>query len=244
MGEPHPADAVRLAVSSFAFLACVGLVSARAATSASYDWTGPYLGAHLGGAWDSRRFSQTTTAGPLVESGSINSSSAIGGGQVGYNWTPARSILVGVEADVSGAGLTGRTRTFNLLGVGPGWKQDVDAAGTARIRAGWTPGQWLLYGSGGLAWADDQFSRTQLTGNPGTPPVGLVVSNNAVRVGWAAGAGIERALASRWSIKLEYQHMQFGGASSSFTTMPGIFTFSERPLSLDLVQLGLNYRFR
>src|ERR1051326_3800209 len=82
-----------------------------------YDWNGFYVGAHLGGAWERRSFSQATTSGPLIESATLNSSSVAGGGQIGFNWTSA-NILLGLEAAISGTGLRGNAQPFNLAGTG------------------------------------------------------------------------------------------------------------------------------
>jgi hypothetical protein len=38
--------------------------------------------------------------------------------------------------------------------------------------------------------------------------------------------------------------MGFGGAETSFVVTSGAFRFTESPLSADVVQAGLNYRFR
>jgi outer membrane immunogenic protein len=208
-----------------------------------YNWTGFYVGAHVGGAWERTSFSQTTTSGPLVEGATINSSSIAGGGQIGFNWTVGK-ILVGLEADMSGTGLSGSAQTFNLGGTGPGWNQTTDFFGTARGRLGVIADNWLFYGTGGIAWADDQFTRTQLTGDPAlTPPVGLVVSNRGTRIGWTAGAGVEWGFARNWSAKVEYLFMDFGSNSFSFTVPAGIFAVNEGDLTLQTVRVGVNYRF-
>jgi outer membrane immunogenic protein len=208
-----------------------------------YNWNGFYVGAHVGGAWERRSFSQTTTSGALVESATINSSSVAGGGQIGFNWTVS-NILLGLEADISGTGLSGNAQTFNLAGTGPGWNEKTDFFGTARGRVGLVANNWLFYGTGGLAWADDQFTRTQLTGGGiATPPVGFVATNNGTRIGWTAGAGVEWGFARNWSAKLEYLFMDFGSSSFSFSVPAGTFAVSEGDLTLQTVRVGVNYRF-
>jgi outer membrane immunogenic protein len=217
---------------------------APVAPMVAYNWNGFYVGVHIGGAWEHRDFSQTTTSGPLVESATLNSSSFAGGGQIGFNWTLAK-ILLGLEADMSGTDLSGNAQTFNLAGTGPGWTQTTDIFGTARARLGVIADDWLFYGTGGLAWADDQFTRTQLTGDPAlTPPVGFVVSNHGTRIGWTAGAGVEWGFARNWSAKLEYLFMDFGSSSFSFTVPAGTFAVDEGDLTLHTVRVGVNYRFR
>ncbi|TPW00163.1 MAG: hypothetical protein USCAAHI_00387 [Beijerinckiaceae bacterium] len=120
-------------------------LAAAVAIPPTYNWNGFYIGAHVGGAWDQRIFSQTPPApGTLIESAAINSSGVFGGCQIGYNWKATPSILLGLEADVSGTSLTGNARTFNFAGTGPGWNVKDDVFGTVRGRAGWVIGESCL----------------------------------------------------------------------------------------------------
>src|SRR5579863_9744640 len=73
---------------------------------AAYDWTGFYLGAHLGDAWGSSRF-----AGPAEVSGSLDLSqpydafkgdgSDFGGLQAGFNYMLPNRVVLGIEGDAS-----------------------------------------------------------------------------------------------------------------------------------------------
>jgi outer membrane immunogenic protein len=244
MRHALPVAALMTALIGPAIAADMAPVYKAPVPAPAYDWNGFYVGVHVGGAWERRSFSQTTTTGPLVESATINSSSVAGGGQVGFNWTVS-NMLLGLEADVSGTGLSGSAQTFNLVGTGPGWTERTDFFGTARGRVGLVANNWLLYGTGGVAWADDRFTRTQLTGDGvATPPVGFVATNNGTRIGWTAGAGVEWGFARNWSAKLEYLFMDFASSSFSFTVPAGTFAVSEGDLTLQTVRVGVNYRFR
>jgi hypothetical protein len=75
---------------------------APAYVAAVYDWSGFYVGAHVGGAWDSDSFAFS----PAKTHTTNKASSAFGGGQVGYNFQIS-SFVWGVEGDASGAGLSG-----------------------------------------------------------------------------------------------------------------------------------------
>jgi outer membrane immunogenic protein len=87
----------------------------------------------------------------------------IGGGQIGYNWQFNNSFVVGIEADIQGAGARG-----SAYGVGAGANplvppfgtastlsvtKNLDYLGTVRGRLGWlfTP-TLLAYATGGLAY--------------------------------------------------------------------------------------------
>jgi outer membrane immunogenic protein len=219
----------------------------------AFNWNGFYIGAHIGGAWASRDFNQTDTLFPaLVETGTITSSGVIGGGQIGYNWQFSPNWLIGIEADVSGADLNGSTTTApggNAPAV-VGWNDKIDLFGTVRGRLGWVHDNWLLYGTGGFAWVDDQFTRTQLVAGPNSPAAGLVVSNSQTATGWVAGVGAEWGFWRNWTARLEYLHIDVEGASWSFTTPVGVlapanntFTANENHLTIDTVRAGVNYIF-
>lgn len=102
----------------------------------------------------------------------INQNGFIGGGQVGYNYQWGQSFVVGLEADIQGAGIRGRgsyagastdslaaaigpfAAAVNRTAIGTGDIQaGVDWMGTVRGRLGWlfTP-TFLVYGTGGLAY--------------------------------------------------------------------------------------------
>ncbi|HEX5958377.1 MAG TPA: outer membrane beta-barrel protein [Hyphomicrobiaceae bacterium] len=133
----------------------------------------------------------------------------------GYNHQVG-PLVIGIEGDFgyingedSAAGGLFRSE------LGPLWA-------TARGRAGLAFGRALLYGTGGAAFAQTDVT---IAGD----------SNDDWRTGWVAGGGLEWALGSRTSAKVEYLHMDFGQNSE----LAG-FAFDEK---IDLVRLGLNFRF-
>lgn len=65
------------------------------------------------------------------------------------------------------------------------------------------------------------------------------------RTGWMLGAGVEYALWSNWSAKLEYNYLRFGGITPTFTTTGGLTVTGTGDLKLNthIVKAGLNYRF-
>lgn len=148
------------------------------AANPAYNWTGFYVGAHVGGAWGQTGVSQFSD---FLEEGSMKMSGGFGGGQIGYNFMAAPNILIGFEADVSGANLSGNTLTRPPFVNDPErvrYEDKINVFGTARGRVGYTWSNWLLYATGGFAWSDDTVTRTQLAGNPQfAPPVGFVASH-------------------------------------------------------------------
>jgi len=63
------------------------------------------------------------------------------------------------------------------------------------------------------------------------------------RLGWTVGAGVEWAFWDNWSVKLEYDYLDFGSRTVTFNDpLLGAATISvsER---ISEVKLGVNYRF-
>lgn len=217
----------------------------------AYNWNGFYIGAHLGGGWASRDFSQTNLLFPgIVESGTLGSSGIVGGGQIGYNWQFAPTWLVGIEADISGADLSGSTTTTTPAGLSTvGWTDKIDDFGTVRARLGYVANNWLFYGTGGFAWANDTITRTQLTSGVNAPAAGLVTTNSQTSTGWVAGLGTEWGFAPTWTARLEYLHIDVGGGAFGFSTPVGVggaintFTVNQNDLTIDTVRVGVNHLF-
>jgi high affinity Mn2+ porin len=218
----------------------------------AYDWTGFYLGGHLGYAGGSSRWSATSTGAPTT-TGTLDffnsfdafngSGSYFEGFQAGYNTMLPSRLLLGVEADVSFPSTVGGAATVASPVAGlASYSEQVEYSGMLRARIGYAPnfgtGHWLFYATGGLAWSYDQFTRTQIAG--GVAPAGTVENLFAVsRVGGAAGAGVEYALPGNWTARLEYLFIDYGNRSVTFPI--GAQRFGS-DLTLSELRLGLNYK--
>ena len=156
----------------------------------------------------------------------------------------AGSVVFGVEADASGANLTGSgscTSTSLLNGPLPpgGCSAKVVGVGTVAGRLGVALDRVLVYGKGGVAWANDQYNLT-------SPNLALLpaFSGNETRFGWMVGAGVEYAFFDNWSAKVEYNYLDFHTSTLQFadTTQTFILNTSIQQ-QLHLVKVGLNYRW-
>jgi high affinity Mn2+ porin len=214
----------------------------------AYDWTGFYLGGHLGYAGGSSRWSATsagppTTAGTLDLFNSFNAFNGSGsyfeGFQAGYNFMLPSRLLLGIEADASFPNTVGGTAAVASPVAGlASYSEQVEYSGTLRARIGYAPGHWLLYATGGLAWSYDQFTRTQIAG--GVLPAGTVENIFAVpRFGGAVGAGVEYALPGNWTARLEYLFIDYGNRSVTFPASGQRF---DSDLALSELRVGLNYK--
>ncbi len=182
----------------------------------AYNWTGFYAGINGGAGW--ARSNHTDANG--ITTGNFNLSGGLVGGTVGYNWQNSNFVF-GIEADWDWANISGSTTT--LCGVGCNTK--ITSFGTARPRLGVTWDNFMVYVTGGLAWA------TVNAGQPG-------FTTNKMRAGWTVGAGAEAFLAPKWSVKLEYL---YAGLNDSSYTVAVPVTVQERNISL--VRAGVNYHF-
>ena len=97
----------------------------------------------------------------------------------------------------------------------------------------------LIYGKGGVAWARDPFAVSTA--------IPEVQATNATRVGWMAGGGIEYALSTNWSVKGEYNYMDFGNKRHTLeptANCPACARFDyEIDQRIHVVKFGVNYRF-
>jgi outer membrane immunogenic protein len=210
-----------------------------------YNWTGFYIGGHIGGAWADRngnhRFDRDQNCISGEWSGLVcfedhghgrNDGNFIAGGQVGFNYQINQWVW-GVEGQISaltnqdndsacGFFTWGTTHDhlFNCNNRG-NWVATIAA------RLGVTFGQtgnWLLYVKGGGAFADARFGvrlRDDCTGMMGSLCNDFAFSNNNddTRTGWMIGAGLEYGAWGNWSWKLEYNFMDFGHRNIHFDNM-------------------------
>ncbi len=176
-------------------------------------WSGFYIGTHGGFLQGKNHVTNVATVEP---------EGTFGGLQAGY-WAPlGANWLYGFEIDLS---LSGADGTDNATGVFSG----VDRFGTARTRIGYANGPWLLFASGGLAWA--RLTSLDITTSAGT------MNTKQSFVGWSGGVGVEYALSERWSAKAEYVHASFARNNEDI-----VGEGSEQKVAFGTVRLGLNYR--
>jgi outer membrane immunogenic protein len=186
------------------------------AVVAAYNWSGFYLGGHVGGAWSSEEARDLATG----LTGATDPDGFIGGLQAGYNWQADRWVF-GIEGDWSWSGADGSTP---LVGVPFTSNDSWYATLTGRVGYAWD--NWLWYVKGGAAWADKEYTYAGF----GT--------FSDTRVGWTIGTGVEWALGPQWSAKLEYNYLDFGKDTYTFGAFP-----IDVDSQVHLVKAGINYRF-
>ena len=218
-----------LALDSPAIAADVRLPVKAPHIQSVFDWTGFYIGAHAGFG---RGASSAVLTDPAITASSGSFGGVIGGVQAGYNVQLSSGIVLGAEADITFPNYLASNSIAALLATP---RSDVveqlDYAGTLRGRIGYASGHWLAYATGGLAWAGERFVNT--------PAIGSEEKELNVRLGWAAGAGVEYAFAPHWSLRLEYLYSRFEQADIRFPSATQISS----SLDLQSIRVGLNRKF-
>jgi outer membrane immunogenic protein len=191
-----------------------------------YNWTGFYIGGNIGGGFADSRWSDPF-GGPH---NTFNDSGFIGGGQVGYN-AQFNWLVLGVEGDFDWGNLKGSGT--DSIGDSINTKTDWTSTATGRIGAAFD--RLLVYGKGGVAFAQDRSTLNDVFGGS--------ASSSQTRTGWTAGAGLEYALDRNWSAKVEYDYLGFGSQNLNLATpaLPAYTTNAS--LNVQEVKAGINYHF-
>jgi outer membrane immunogenic protein len=228
-------------------------VYTKAPPVAAFSWTGFYAGIHLGGGrsdtdWFDDGSAASLGSGVLgVHDASYHATGFLAGGQVGYNYQIGWTVL-GVEADASWANLRG-----SMLNCFPEFvsilaqscSTHTDALGTVTGRLGAAFDRALLYAKGGLAWAHENYANPCAAAVANVACVTPLATSTDSRVGWTMGAGVEYAFDRNWSIRAEYDFMDFGTRDESFLGIPPaspVLTENVRD-RIQVVKVGVNYRF-
>jgi outer membrane immunogenic protein len=188
-----------------------------------FNWTGPYIGASIGGA-----FGNSSTRPTGFGSQDINMNGVIGGLYAGYNYQFTPNFLLGAEGNFDFTSQEGDKR-FNAGGASLRVKQRAEWLAGIRARAGVTFDRFLVFGTGGVAFTGLQ---TDVRG------FGSKTEN---KVGWTIGAGGEYAITDNIIGRIEYQFVDFGDSTTSFRGRGGGRVRSD--LTDNIVKAGISYKF-
>lgn len=207
------------------------------------NWTGPYIGANFGYGIGRTKGTVTNSAGEAadIENGSrFNKKmrNILGGLHAGFNYQLPNNVVLGIEGDIaagdmaswSGVLISGdQSNVARLRSEGnleSDTKYEWDRMITLRGRLGYSMGQTLVYGTGGIAWMRETQTRNQYRSrspsNGSHQGVGNALehyfyeTDRKDRRGFILGGGIERAIGKRWSIRTEYSYARFGSEEFNF----------------------------
>ena len=232
-----------------------------------FSWTGFYVGLNAGGAWASADPATSASCVPALGfpmsylpcidvapvgatgTGSLSSSSFIGGAQAGYNWQSNNAVF-GAELDIDSFHVrASRHATTFYTGLGSTFtvanSVSADWLFTARARLGWAFAPNLLaYATGGLALTDLGSSNTFTD-----PGINQSWSGSTTKVGWTVGGGLEWALNRNWSVKAEYLYVKFDSVKASgFLISRAVNGYANAiststDLTANIARAGVNSRF-
>jgi outer membrane immunogenic protein len=203
-------------------------LSTKAAVApVTYSFAGVYAGANFGGAFTSE--DMTTPLGIF----STDPSGVLGGVQLGYNYQFS-DWLLGIEGEFDWTSAEGIANFANpatsaTVTSDHNWYDTVDG------RFGYVMGRLLFYGKGGVAWMNADERLTVNTGMSGQ------TSTNTTRTGWNVGAGLEYMLGTRWSVKVEYDYLDFGSRTLGIATPFG--TGLSFKTQVNEIKAGVNYHW-
>ncbi len=244
------------------------------------SWTGFYVGINGGGVWTdgpSMTYTDLANTGNTFNSyvpSTLNASSSRGivGLHAGYNWQTSPNWVIGIEGDwdwtnlsASGTNNLNRAVVGNVLTDNAFLETKVDWLASVRGRIGYASNNWLLYATGGVAFANLNFN-AQVHCTAVQPslcnPTGQDISAGFkdTRVGAVVGGGIEFKPASNWTFGAEYLYYRFsdtntgGGSWAFWNGAPAPFfdcnvagqncaRFSYGNIGLQTFRLRLSYLF-
>jgi opacity protein-like surface antigen len=212
------------------------------------NWTGFYIGAHVGYGGGNLLWRDADVDGTEVGNEVFTAhdhDGVIAGGQLGYNYQVNSSLVLGLEGDFSWSDMSGDAATSptdepNTFNTDTNWTATIAA------RVGFTSfnNRLLTYVKGGAAIVDTDFHLTHdESANEGN--IDHFDAGNT-EVAPMIGFGLEYAINCHWSAKLEYRHVFLGSYDISGTNIdsgtaePETYRIDQ---DLDSVVVGINYKF-
>ncbi|MFC3693301.1 outer membrane protein [Chenggangzhangella methanolivorans] len=174
---------------------------AVAAPVPSFTWTGPYLGVQAGYIWGDSNVGRIKPEGFTI------------GGYLGYNYQMDGSpVVVGIETDFNWSDADDKAGRV---------KFDQRWNGATRARVGYAFDRFLVYGAGGVAYAD---TRVRVGG----------AKDSKTNFGWTVGAGAEYAVTDNVSTRAEYRYTDYGSDK---------YNFGKASQDEHRVMVGVAYKF-
>jgi len=211
------------------------------AQAATADWSGLHVGLVAGEAGLSTSITPDYTNGFGYDNGGNGyddyggkahgtGGGAITGLDLGYNVQFGKAVL-GVEGDYS-VGSIGNSSPNTYIPVAT---NRMNSFATARLRAGYALDNTLLYATAGLAFA--KISSSAVDYYLSDPYYNE--SSTGLRTGFVVGAGLEQALTSNISVKLEALYANLGH-STTVDEEGDAFKFSN---NVTVGRVSLDYNF-
>jgi outer membrane immunogenic protein len=244
----------RILLAGATLLALTAAQPAVAQPMPVFNWSGLYIGGHVGGAWLDANYlsNHATGAGPCFGSGFVTpcdpvnhrAANFIGGGQLGLRWQQGQWVL-GVEGSLAATRLQDTTASVSLPDE-LNYTSDLRSIFTATVQAGYAWDRALWYVKGGYAGGRLHFDSFATGGATG--PVSTWVN------GWTVGTGLEYALIGNLSVGVEYDYIRLTGDASTCSPNAGnvfscpvppglVLRYASYTANIHQVLVRLNYKF-
>lgn len=192
----------------------------------AFSWTGFYVGLQGGYQWGRSAGTLTDAVGPLGYG--YNPKGGVFGAHVGYNYQFGGGFVAGLEGDVEWSGM----KASSLSATGAYYhRTDIDWQGSVRGRLGFAFDRALIYGTGGVAFAN-------LKRSAGIPGGAQLLSYSETRAGWTLGAGLEYALTNNITMRGEYRYADYGRSGGSNAVIA-----DRGKVTTHTVRAGVSYKF-
>jgi len=229
----------------------------KASPPVPFTWTGFYIGANVGGAFDNNDRVDVSGLGPVlggVDAFSLQqkTTGVTAGGQVGYNYEfgLGNGIVIGIEADGAFTNLSGNS-IIDIAGeYSTAYHTSLDYLGTIRGRLGYAYDRFMVYGTGGFAYGGVDHNANVLGGS-GIPPIS--VNFSSTETGFAYGGGIEYALPMDWfyrvsntnavTIRGEYLRYELSNNGVSINVAGLLAPQVKFHDTGNIARLGVSYKF-
>jgi outer membrane immunogenic protein len=180
-----------------------------AAVAPIFTWTGCYIGVHAGAGMMRDSWTDEKGGGGLA------------GGQLGCNYQTGILVL-GLEGEGYWSGMRSRYRSTSSDSEGVTGQQYTtrnksDFSVAARMGVAYE--RAFLYGKAGWVWGNFDFNYGEINSN--CPNCITTQFGSSTLDGLLLGLGIEYALTNNWTVKGEYNYLNYGSSEVSFNSCRG-----------------------
>jgi outer membrane immunogenic protein len=224
--------------------ACLALPAASAQAEPLHGWSGFYVGAHVGYAWGDEH-DNLSIIGVVADKFDVKGPA--GGVHAGYSWQ-MNNFVVGLEGDFGLSDVRGNQAFSSEFGPSGNLGFSNEWQASLRARAGFIQNNWLLYATGGVAFADVKSS-LNIAGWSCIEGIGCgwnetyQSSSKHKLTGYTIGLGAEVPLLSNWIARAEVRYTDFGDKTFNLVNNWGGITPTRVRFDQVDATFGVSYRF-
>ena len=186
-----------------------------------YNWTGFYVGGHVGYGWGENDITNVNGTPPFPAGTAVSTDfdGALGGAQIGYNYQFSPMWVAGLEGDFSWSGMSGSALNSSVVPAFVGLRRttidsDVQWLATVTGRLGIAANNWLFYAKAASPGATSRSTPSPSIPRPASCSRRRTAGKTRNRIDrrWRRGSGICATLVGKTGIQLS--RLRFGYARS------------------------------